>query len=170
MKEEHFSDDRIQEILDDMAHGPGRPLPAHLAACPSCRERFAQYRNLYAGLVADPGFTLPPAFAEAVLRRLPAERPVFWARPAVRISLAAGLIALATAGIALWVNLSPLVDQVARLAASMVGSFRPLPAQFRQLLAQWNGVADWLVLGGLGLLGAAFFDRILQRQALRRSH
>lgn len=170
MNEKHFSDDQIQEVLEHMALSPGLPLPAHLNACPCCRKRFEQYQQLFAGLAADPGFDLPPAFADAVLQRLPNTSPVFWARPAVWLALAVGALTLVLAAVFTFIDMTPLTGQLTRLAANLAGVFDLLPAQFRSLLARLNGYAHVFFLGGLSLLGAAFFDRILHHQTLRRSH
>ncbi|MEI6613864.1 MAG: hypothetical protein WCL37_03125 [Chrysiogenales bacterium] len=169
MNNNHFSDEQIQEILDNMAFGADQSLAPHLNICASCRERFEQYQQLYAGLAVDPGFTLPPTFADSVFTRIPATRPDFWTRPAVRISLAVSACALVLAGLIIFVNMKPLADHATRIANSLATAFRPLSAQFQQMLAKLNGYAGLFMLGGLGLLSAAFFDHILQRQILRRS-
>jgi hypothetical protein len=165
----HLFDEQIQELLDSMALQPGQPLPAHVRTCPSCRERFEQYRRLYTGLAAGPGFTLPPAFADSVLKKIPPVRPVFWRRPAMLIFLAASVSALVLAGLAVFIPMTPLAADTARIFNSFAAAFRPLPAQFRQLLAGLDADAGLFILGGLGLLCAAAFDHILQRQVLRRS-
>jgi hypothetical protein len=165
----HLNDGQIQEILDNMVLQAGRSLPRHFETCASCRERLEQYRQLYTGLAADPGFVLPPAFADSLLKKIPGPRPVFWARPAIRVSLAIGAFALVLGGLFVFVNMKPLTDDVIRIFTTMAAAFRPLPAQFQQLLAKLNGNARLFVLGGLGLLGAAFFDHILKRQILRHS-
>jgi hypothetical protein len=165
----HLLDGQIQEILDHMPFQPGMALPPHLQACAACRERFEQYRQLYAGLAADPGFTLPLSFADSLLAKIPVPRPVFWARPAVWLSLAAGASALALAGLFLLVDMRPLTGAMARIFNAMAASFRPLVGQFQQLLAKLDYNSGLFILGGLGLLGAAFFDRILQRQIPHRS-
>ena len=144
-------------------------MPRIWQTCAYCRERFEQYRQLYAGLAADPGFVLPPAFADSMLKKIPVSRPVFWTRPAVRISLAVSAFALVLAGLFIFVDMKPLTDDTIRIFNAMAAAFRPLPAQFQQLLAKLNGNAGLFILGGLGLLSAAFFDHILQRQTLRRS-
>lgn len=169
MTNEHLSDDRIQEILDELALRPGRPLPTHVFACPYCRERVDQYQLLYAGLAADPGFTLPPTFADSVLKKIPTLRPVFWRRPAVLVSLVAGGSALVLVGLAMTVNLKPVSVGAVRIVDSFAAAFRPLPAQFRQLLSGLNASFGLFLLGGLGLLAAAFFDQLLKRQFLHRS-
>jgi hypothetical protein len=165
----HLLDEQIQEILDNMVLYPGQALPPHLRACPSCRERFAQYRRLYAGLAVDPGFTLPPTFTDTLLNKIPPLRPVFWQRPAMRISLAVSASALVLTGLLTFVSMKPLTAAAARIFDSFSAAFRPLPAQFRQLLTGLDADAGLFILGGLGLLGAAVFDQFLQRQVLRRS-
>jgi hypothetical protein len=167
MKNGHLRDGQIQEILDSMSYQPGQSLDPHLQTCSSCRERFEQYRQLYAGLAADPGFTLPPAFADSLLTRIPATREAFWARPAVKISLALSAFALVLAGLFIFVNMRPLTNELVRIFNTLAASFRPLPAQFRQLLAKFDGHAGLFLLGGLGLLSAALFDHILKQQTLR---
>ncbi len=169
MNNGHLRDDHIQEILDDMMLGPARPLPAHLNACAACREKFEQYSRLYARLAADPGFMLPPTFADAVLQRIPVPRPLLWARPTVWIPLTPVVFTLAIAGLSVFVDLKPLSGQITRLATELATAFQPLAGQFQHLLAKLNGNAHLFMLGGLGLLGAALFDRLLQRQALHRS-
>jgi hypothetical protein len=165
----HWLDEQIQETLDDMFFQPGMALPQHIQSCASCRERFEQYRQLYAGLAADPGFVLPPSFADSILMRIPAGRTAFWARPVVWIPLVAGASALALAGLAIFVDMGPLAGSMARIFTATAASFRPLAAQFQQLLAKLNDNSGLFVLGGLGLLSAAFFERVLQRQLLHRS-
>jgi hypothetical protein len=169
MSNGHLPDDQIQEILDNLKFGQNQTMPPHLHACPSCRVRFEQFRTLYAGLAADPGFNLPPAFADSLLQRIPAARPAFWSRPAVRISLAVSAGALVLAGVFIMVDIKPLAGQLLRMAAATAAAFRPLPAQFQQLFAKLNNNAGLFILGGLGLLSAAFFDQLLQRQALHRN-
>ena len=165
----HLNDGQIQEILDNMVFGPGQSLAPHLETCAFCRERFELYKQLYAGLAVDPGFALPPTFADSILKKLPVSRSVFWTRPAVRIFLAVGAFALVLAGLFIFVNMKPLTDDVIRIFNTMAAAFRPLPTQFQQLFAKLNGYAGLFILGGLGLLSAAFFDQFLQRQTLHRS-
>jgi hypothetical protein len=169
MTNAHLSDDRIQEILDELASRPGRPFPAHVLACPFCRERVDQYQRLYAGLAADPGFALPPAFADALLNGIPPRQPAVWHRPAARIALVAGASTLVLAGLSLFVDLKPLAAAAARIGNSFAAAFRLLSAPIQQLQAGLHSSFGLLILGGLGLLVAAVFDQILQHQVLRRS-
>jgi hypothetical protein len=165
----HFSDEQIQAMLDKMIFQPGQPLDPHLEICASCRDRLEQYRLLYTGLAVDPGFALPPTFADSIIKKLPASRQIFWKRPLVWIPLAVSACALVLAGLFIFVDMKPLADHAIRIANSLVTSFQPLSVQFQQLLAKLNGYAGLFMLGGLGLLSAAFFDHILQQQTLRRS-
>ena len=103
------------------------------------------------------------------MKKLPVPRRAFWARPAVRISLAVSAGALILAGLYIFVNMQPLANGAMRIFTSMAAAFRPLLTQYRQLFAKLNDQAGLFILGGLGLLSAAFFDHILQRQILRRS-
>ena len=64
MNNGHLTDDQIQEILDARVLHSGPILPLHLGTCARCRERLESFRRLYAGLAADPGFVLPPSFAD----------------------------------------------------------------------------------------------------------
>lgn len=169
MKNKHLDDGQIQEILDNMVFQPGQSLALHLKICASCRERFEQYSQLYAGLAVDPGFVLPPAFADSLLKKIPASRPVFWARLAVWIFLTVSAFALVLAGLFIFVDMKPLTDDVIHIFNTMAAAFRPLPTQFQQLFSKLNSNARLFILGGLGLLSAAFFDHILQQQTFRRS-
>jgi hypothetical protein len=165
----HLNEAQIQEILDKTLFHPGQSPVPHLETCASCRERFEQYRQLYAGLAVDPGFALPPAFADSIIKKLPVSRKGFWARPAVRISLAGSAFALVLAGLFVFINMKPLTHDAVRIFNALAAAFRPLPAQFQQLLAKLNGNAGLFILGGLGMLSAAFFDHFLQQQTLHRS-
>ena len=165
----HLNEGQIQEILDNMVFEPGQPLALHLETCATCRERFEQYRRLYAGLAADPGFVLSPAFADSIIEKLPVYRPAFWARPAVRIFLALSACALVLAGIFIFVDMKPITAATIGIFKALIIAFRPLPVQFQQLFAKLNGNARLFILGGLGLLSAAFFDRILKRQILHHN-
>jgi hypothetical protein len=165
----HLNDGQIQEILDNVTFQPGQSLAPHLETCASCRERLEQYQQLYAGLAVDPGFALPPTFADSIIKKLPVSRPVFWERPAVRISLAVSAFALVLAGLLVFVDMKPLTGDVIRIFNTMAAAFRPLSTQFQQLFAKLNNNSRLFMLGGLGLLSAAFFDHILKQQILRRS-
>jgi hypothetical protein len=165
----HLSDDHIQELLDAQLTGSGALWPIHLGACSGCRERLERFRRLYDGLAADPGFLLPARFADSVLGNMPVFRPPFWLRPAFWIPLAAMLLILGSAGVFLFVDMKPLVSSSIRILASMAGAFQLLLARLRQLLDGGGGHAAWIMLGGLSLLSAAFFDRFLQRHVLHRS-
>ncbi|MBN2398846.1 MAG: hypothetical protein JXI33_00735 [Candidatus Aminicenantes bacterium] len=169
MNSQHLHDDQIQEILDNMVLEAGQFLPEHVKDCASCRERFEQYQKIYTGLAADPGFVLPPAFADSVLLKIPSPRPAFWARPAVWIPGAAGVLTLVLAALLMFINMKPLAVQFGRYAAAIAVAFQPLLSQFRHWFAMLNGYPHVFILGGLGLLSAFFFDRILQRQAWRRT-
>jgi hypothetical protein len=170
MNNGHLDDGQIQEILDNMVFQPGQSLAPHLKICASCRERFERYQQLYAGLAVDPGFALPPTFADSIIKKLPALHPFFWTRPAVRILLVCGACALVLAGLFIFVNMKPLSEDFARFFNTMAVAFKPLPTQFQQLLAKLSSNARLFALGGLGLLSAAFFDHILQQKVWRRSH
>ena len=169
MNHEHLSDDQIQEILDAPLLKSGQILSMHLGTCASCQKRLESFQQLYASLAADPGFVLPPVFADSVLDKIPVSRPVFWARPAVRISLAISALTLVLAGLFVFVDMKPLAGQATRMANSLADAFRPLLAQFQHLFAKLHGSAGVFMLGGLGLLSAAFFDHILKQQTLHRS-
>jgi len=170
MTNKHLNDEQIQESLDSMVFGPEQSLALHLETCAPCRERLEQYRQLYAGLAADPGFALPPTFADSIIKKLPVSRPVFWARPKIRIFLAISACALVLAGILIFVDMKPLTDAPIGIFKALILAFRPLAAQFQQLLGKAGNNARLFILCGLGLLSAAFFDHILQRQTLRRGH
>jgi len=170
MKNGHLSDDQIQELLDARTGRSATILPIHLGVCANCRERLENFRQLYAGLAADPGFMLPETFADSVLNKLPASRPPFWMRPALCIALAVSIFILVLTGLFIFVDMKPLADGSIRIAGSSAAAFRPLLAQFRQLLAGSNGYSGWFMLGGLGLLSAALIDRLLQRHTLHRGH
>ncbi len=100
MSNEHLTDEQIQNILDSRMLKAGSILPLHLGTCASCQKRLDSFRQLYAGLAADPGFALPPAFADSVLDKISASRPVFWERPAAKIAMAIGTAAVILAGLA----------------------------------------------------------------------
>lgn len=165
----HVLDEQIQEILDDPSSGAARSHNPHLQICTFCQERFEQYRQLYAGLAADPGFILPPAFADSILNKMPAAGPAFLMRPLTQAFLAAGAFIMVLVATFMFVDMKPLTADVSRIFNSTVAAFRPLPAQFQQLLGKLGDHAGLFVLGGFSLLGAAFFDQILQGQILRRS-
>jgi hypothetical protein len=167
MTKGHLLDSQIQEILDRMIFEPGRSLPAHLGTCPSCRARLGQYRELYHGLAADPGFDLPPAFADSLLDKIPASRPFFRPRPAVGIPLAAFALGLAATGLFIFVDMNPLTRPAIRIFTAMAAAFRPLPAQFLQIFSKFDGHAGLFILGGLGLLGAALIERMMRLPAWR---
>lgn len=169
MNNEHLTDNQIQEILDARMIQSGPILPMHLGTCASCQKRLESFRQLYSGLAADPGFVLPPTFADSVLDKIPASRPFFLSRPAVWIPLTVSACSLVLAGLTIVVNMKPLTDAIVRVFNAMAAAFRPLSTQFQQLFAMLNGNAKLFVLGGLGLLGAAFFDYLLKQQTLHRS-
>lgn len=166
----HLDDGQIQEILDNMVFQPGQSLASHLETCPSCWERFEQYRQLYAGLAVDPGFALPPTFADSIIKKLPVSRPVFWARPAVKIILLISACAAAMTGLLIFVNMRPLANETLQIFATLKTAFLTLSGQMKQLFVWLGGNAKPFILGGLGLFSAFIFDRILLRQIVRHSH
>jgi hypothetical protein len=170
MKTIHFSDEQLQEILDDQTFQSEPVPPLHLKTCPDCRERYESFRRLYAGLAVDPGFSLPPGFADAVLERIPAPRQVFWRQPAAKIALAAGASALGLAGLFIFVDMRPLAGGWLRIFSALDGSLRTLSEQFRPLFAWLGGNAKLFALGGIGLFGASIVDHLLRRQLMHRGH
>ena len=170
MNHEHLTDDQLQEILDACMLHAGSILPMHLGACAACQKRLESFERLYAGLAADPGFVLPPAFADSVLDRIPGQRPLAWQRPAVRIALGVAAAAVIVSGLLLFVDVHPLANGAGRIFASLQTTFLSLGSQLKQLLA-WLGVsAQPLLLGGLGLFSAFVLDRVLFRQLARHGH
>jgi hypothetical protein len=169
MNHEHLTDDQLQEILDARMLHAGSILPLHLGACAACQLRLESFERLYDGLAADPGFVLPPAFADSVLDRLPGQRPLVWQRPAARIALMAAAAAVILSGLLLFVDMSPLLKGAVRTYDSFKAAFMTMGGQMKQLLA-WLGVsAKPLLLGGLSLVSAFVLDRILFRQMVRHS-
>jgi hypothetical protein len=170
MNHEHLTDDQLQEILDARMLHAGSILPLHLGACAGCQKRLESFERLYDGLAADPGFVLPPAFADSVLDRLPDQRPLVWQRPATRIVLLAAAAAAILSGLLIFVDMSPLLKEFARISGSFKAAFLALDGQMKQLLA-WLGVsAKPMLLGGLALVIAAVIERLLQQQKLGQSH
>lgn len=167
MNKEHLTDDRIQEILDAQAPGAAPFLPWHLKTCRRCRERFEEYRRLYTGLAADPGFSLPPGFADSVLAEIPAARASLFMDPAAWIG---GAGALALLVLALFVDWRPLADGSARIWVAGGQAFRPVAEGFHGIASGLGGPARPFLAGGLGLLGAALVERVLRRQHMRHSH
>jgi hypothetical protein len=160
----HLTDEQIQEILDAQAPAQGTFLPWHLKACRRCRDRYLSFQRLYEGLASAPGFTLPPDFADSVLDRIPPPRAEFFKSPVFRIGLACGGGALILIGVLIFVNLKPLAEGSLR----MFLVFRPLAAQFGELISRFSDSAKLFVYGGLGLLGASLVDQLLRRQPLHR--
>ena len=169
MNHEHLTDDQIQGILDAQKPGAGPFLPWQLRACPSCRARFEGFQRLYTALAADPGFDLPPGFADSMLERIPATRPSLFRDPVVRAALACAAGALALLGLVIFVDLSPLASGAARTVDTLGRAMQPLPGQFRSLFSWLDGGARLLIYGGLGLLGASLLDRFLRRRFLRHA-
>ena len=170
MNNGHLTDDQLQEILDARVLHAGPVLPLHLGTCAGCQKRLESFGQLYAGLAADPGFALPPAFADSVLGRIPAAPPLFWARPAARIALAVTACAATLATLLLFVNMRPLANGTLQGIETLKAAFLPLGGQLKQFLSWLGGNAQPFLLGGLGLFAAFVVDRILLRQTVRHGH
>ncbi|HUU04536.1 MAG TPA: hypothetical protein VMZ49_01535 [Patescibacteria group bacterium] len=170
MNNDHLTNEQIQEILDTRMLQTGSILPMHLGTCASCQKRLDSFRQLYAGLAADPGFALPPTFADSVLDRIPASRPVFWERPAAKIALAIGAAAVILAGLLIFVNMRPLANGTLQVFDTLKTAFLPLGDQIKRLFFWVGGNAKPFILGGLGLLSAALVDRFISRQVMRHNH
>lgn len=164
----HLTDEQIQEILDARARAESPFLPWHLNACRRCQGRYRSFQRLYEGLAVDPGFTLPPHFADSVLDRIPALRPAFFQSPLFRIALACGVGVLMLTGLLIFVNLKPLAAGSLRVYNSLLLVFRPLAGQFRELISGFSGSAKLFIYGGMGLLSASLVDHFLRRQPLHR--
>jgi hypothetical protein len=63
----HLTDDEIQEFLDNTSTPT---LAVHVQNCAACKEQIQRYKNLYASLKKETGFSLPPAFAQMVIDRI----------------------------------------------------------------------------------------------------
>jgi hypothetical protein len=170
MNHEHLTDKQIQEMLDARIYHSGPILPMHLGTCASCQKRLESFRRLYAGLAADPGFALPPAFADSVLAKIPVSRPLFWQRPVGKIFLTASVCAAAMTGLLIFIDMRPLASGTLQVLTTLKTAFLPLGSQVQRLLVRLDSSAKPFILGGLGLSIAALVDRLLQRQALRRGH
>jgi hypothetical protein len=170
MNNKHLTDDQIQEILDARMFQSGPILPMHLGTCASCQKRLESFRQLYAGLGTDPGFALPPAFADSVLDKLAASRSLFWKRPAVKIILTISACAAAMTGLIIFVNMRPLANGALQVFATLKMSFLPLGGQIKQFFSWMGGNAKPFLYGGFGLLSAYIVERILLRQNMRHSH
>jgi hypothetical protein len=170
MNNDHLTDEQLQEILDARMLHSGPILPLHLGTCASCQRRLESFQQLYAGLADDPGFTLPPAFADSVLEKIPASRLFFWQRTAVKIVLAIAACAVTLTGLLIYGNMRPLANGALQVFASFKTAFLPLSGQLKQLSFMLDGAAKPFLLGGLGLFSAYIVDRILLRQAAHPSH
>ncbi len=168
MNNEHLTDDRIQEILDAQAPGAAPFLPWHLKTCRPCRERFQEYQRLYSGLAADPGYSLPPGFADSVLAEIPSARASLFKDPVAWIG-AAGALALLVA-LALVVDWRPLAAGSASIWAAAGRAFRPLAGEFEGIASGLGESVRPFFAGGLGLLGAALVEHLLRRRQLRHGH
>jgi hypothetical protein len=170
MNNGHLNDEQLQEILDARVLHSGPILPLHLGTCARCQERLESFRQLYAGLAADPGFVLSPSFADSVLEKVPAARPFFWQRPAAKTTLALSACVAAMAGLFVFVDMRPLANSALQVLAPLKTAFLPLGGQMLHLLVWLGGSAKPFLLGGLGLSSAFIIDRILRRQTMRHSH
>ena len=162
----HLTDERIQEILDAQMLHSGPILPLHLGTCARCRERLESFRRLYAGLAGDPGFVLPPSFADAVLAKIPDSQAPIWQRPVVKRILIAGAGAAMVTGLLVFVDMRLLANGGLQVLAALKATFLPLGGQMQQLLLWLGGSAKPFLLGGLGLFGASLADHFLRRQLL----
>ncbi|MCJ7523669.1 MAG: hypothetical protein MUP71_00425 [Candidatus Aminicenantes bacterium] len=169
MNNEHLTDEQIQNILDTGMLKAGSILPLHLGTCANCQKRLDSFRQLYAGLAADPGFALPPAFADSVLDKISASRPVFWERPAAKIAMAIGTAAVILAGLLIFMDMKPLARGTLQVFDTLKTTFLPLSVQIKQLFFWVGGNAKPFILGGLGLLSAALVDHFLSRQVMRHN-
>jgi len=167
MSDEHVTDERIQEILDAQAPGDAIFLPWHAKTCRPCRERFREYQRLYAGLAVDPGYVLPPGFADSVLAKIPAPRASLFRDPVIWIS---GTGAAALLLLALVIGWRPLAAGAVWTWDSLHQVFAPLTARFLGLFSGLGTAARPLFPGISGLLGAILVERFLRRRLTRHGH
>jgi hypothetical protein len=170
MNREHLTDEQIQEILDARLHHAAPVLPLHLGTCERCQKRLESFRKLYADLAADPGFALPPAFADSVLGKLPASRPFFWQRPPARIAMAIAASAVVMTGLLLLMNMRPLANGALQTVAALKSAFLPLGTRLSQVFSSLGTNARPFLIGGLGIFSASMLERLLRRQFLRHNH
>jgi hypothetical protein len=167
MSEEHLTDERVQEILDAQAPGDVLFLPWHAKTCRPCRERFREYQRLYSRLAVDPGFALPPGFADSVLARIPDPRVSLFRDPAICIG-GAGVAALLL--LALFIAWQPLAAGAVWTWNASQQLFAPLTTR---LLGHFSGLAAAarpLLPGICGLLAAMLVERFLRRRLMRHGH
>ncbi len=169
MKNEHLTDEQLQEILDARVLRSVPVLPLHLGNCAACQERLERFRRLYSGLAVDPGFALPDGFADSVLAKIPVPPLFFWKQPTTKIVLVIMAGAVTLTGLLIFVNMQSMVYGALQVFASFKTAFLSLSDQLQQVFAWLGGNAKPFIYGGFGLLGASLVDRLLRHRFMNHS-
>lgn len=137
------TDEEIQAYLE----GTGRAAEAPADWSANDRARLAAYRLVYEALADDPGYALPPGFAEEVVVRVTARRKRFpWFEAVVTPALLAAAAALyVPPAVAAWIGALQQPDSGARAVLGAIEAGRPDLVLGAILVLALLAVADrWL--------------------------
>jgi anti-sigma factor RsiW len=168
MQLKHLSDEEIQDYLDgNLSEETALRAKGHLQVCQRCREALKQYESLYVGLQGEKGFELSKGFAQAVLRRLPAEGEAESRFSFVNTLLVVLGIIISLGATLYYVDLRPLGRAFSHLLPkSQVGL--ELLDLIEGILLGLNGNLGLLVIAVLALLIMGVLDRIIFQPKYRR--
>jgi hypothetical protein len=165
VSQNHLTDTQLQDYLDDNI-SKADPIAVHLNSCRHCQQALAVYKNLYTAIEKDPGFDLSPAFAEAVINRLPNIQPVAESTDSARFHVKDSIVlfiavAAAIAAAIYFINPEVLIKQLT--------GWMELPTlPENQILNEANGYFSQLNLGATTIIfavltfaGIGIIDRII---------
>lgn len=142
----HVDEPTLHAYLDDELDAAARAaVEQHVAGCPACRARLAQWRGLFATVEAVPDVAAVPDVSERVLAELASQQAPRWLRPLLVAQVAAALLLLAWLWPSLW-------EALARpFWAGLAMPRLPAP-EWATALAAWP--SRWLSTGLADLVGA----------------
>ena len=164
MVSEHYSDEEIQNYLDNGGKINRSAMEAHLNSCEKCQAVYTGYKAVFQGLECEPPESLSADFIESVLANIPAKPKHV---RAYGVLSAAAVAVLLIGGLAVtqqYIDLMPVGKNVAH-------SLMPaIELQTPELLASdFNAVSslrkyDLWLLAGFAIFAVTIIDQIISKK------
>jgi anti-sigma factor RsiW len=172
MKEQHLTDDQIQEYLDGKISLPSTDQD-HLRSCPHCKQTLSDYQGVATILNSSPAPQLSKSFADQVMARISTEETIAvkaeqkWATVGY-VASAFSIIAAVVVVFILFIDKNVLNQWISTVLSPFQAVQGTLKSSFSQQLAEL-GISPTLLLStALTIMIIAVADRAIV--FYRRTH
>jgi anti-sigma factor RsiW len=167
MTARHLTDFEIQDYLDGNRSTSRSDIREHLNACKVCRQKVAEYQQLYSNLADDQNLVLPNDFADRVLAHV---QPVSQAKRISKWWLA--LLVLGTLGLSIGITIyftgsQKIISGLSNLSDIFLNMFSTLISSFKGLIALSGTSASLFILAAVVIGFVYLIDHFLLSDALK---